>query len=142
MFLARHGCAQLQGYLISHPVEAERILPMLHDPPLRPIEDPQWAVLEFMVGVAASEPTVEDLARGLLVELERLTGFESVYLTRIHWERDEQEILFSRNSGVIAVPEGLVVPWDTVSRRALTDGPQYTDRVPRHIPQLAPARPA
>jgi diguanylate cyclase (GGDEF)-like protein len=136
MYLVRQGSGQLQGYLISRPVEPGRIPSMLHVPLLLPIEDPRWAALESAIGVASTEPALEDLVRGLLVELQRLTGLDSVYLTRIHWACDQQEILFSRNSGSITVPERLILPWpDTLSRRALTDGPQYSDTVPEEFPQ-------
>jgi EAL domain-containing protein (putative c-di-GMP-specific phosphodiesterase class I) len=133
-YLVRQGSAQLQGYLISRPVEPERIPPMLHGALLPPIEDPRWVALERAIGVVSTEPALEDLVRGLLVELQRLTGLDSVYLTRIDWDRGEQEVLFSRNAGSITVPERLILRWpDTLFRSTPTDRPQYTSRVPEEF---------
>jgi hypothetical protein len=56
---------------------------MLRVPPLPPVEDPRWIALESAVGVASTAPALEGLVRGLLVELQRLTGLDSPYLTRI-----------------------------------------------------------
>jgi EAL domain-containing protein (putative c-di-GMP-specific phosphodiesterase class I) len=135
MYLVRQGGGQLQGFLISRAVEPQGIPPMLRVAPLAPIEDPRWAALESAMSVASTEPALEDLVRGLLVELQRLTGLDSVYLTCIHWDRGEQEVMFSRNSGSITVPEGLILPWpDTLFRSALIDGPQLSDRVPVEYP--------
>jgi diguanylate cyclase (GGDEF)-like protein/PAS domain S-box-containing protein len=102
MYLVRQGCGQLQGYLISRAVEPDLIPPMLRVSPLPPIEDMRWAALESALHVTALEPPVDDLVRGLLVELQRLTGLDSVYLTRLHRERGDQETLFSRGSSPIS----------------------------------------
>jgi hypothetical protein len=134
MYLVRQGSAQLQGYLISRPVVPERIAEMLPVALLPPIEDPRWVALESAVGVASGEPALEDLVRGLLVELQRLTGLDSVYLTRIDWDRGEQEVLFSRNAGSITVPERLILKWpDTLFRSTPTDGPHYAARTPEEF---------
>ncbi len=127
----RQGCDRLQGYLISRPVEPELIPAMLLVSPLPPIEDRRWEALDRAVAVASTEPALEDLVRGLLVELQQLTGLNSVYLTRIDWDRNQQAILVSHNSGSIPVPEGLVLPWpDSLSGTAPAGGPQYTDGIP------------
>jgi diguanylate cyclase (GGDEF)-like protein/PAS domain S-box-containing protein len=121
LFLLRQGCGQLQGYLISRPVEPERIPPMLGIPLLVPAEDPRWTALDTALGVASAKPAAAKLVCGLLRELQRLTGFDSVYLTRIHWARREQRIEFSCNCGPVAAPEGLLLPWpNTLSRTSLT----------------------
>lgn len=73
----------------------------------------------------------EDLVRQLLCMLELVTELESTYLTRVDVEAGEQQILFSRNSKVLNIPEGLVVPWnDTLCKRALEEGRMCTDDVP------------
>ena len=67
----------------------------------------------------------------MLELVQRITGLESTYLTEVHWEEDVQEILFSRNTGEMEIPEGLEVPWeDTVCRRALESGVANTCDVP------------
>jgi hypothetical protein len=126
-YLVRQGCGQLQGYLISRPVEAALIPPMLRVSPLAPVEDLRWAALECALGVTLGEPPVRDLVCGLLVELQRLTGLDSVYLTRVDWDRAEQEIVCSRNCGPTSAPEGLVLPWpNTLSHSALSGTPDST----------------
>jgi diguanylate cyclase len=120
VYLARQGCGQLQGYLISRPVEADRIPLMLLAPLLPPIDDPRWTALDSALRVASAKPVVDDLVRGLLGELQRLTGLDAHYLTRIDWARGEQIILFSHSRGSKSAPEGLVLPWpNTLSRTAL-----------------------
>jgi EAL domain-containing protein (putative c-di-GMP-specific phosphodiesterase class I) len=120
LYLARQGCGQLQGYLISRPVEPERIPLLLRAPLLPPVDDPRWTALESALSVASARPVVDDLVRGLLGELQRLTGLDAHYLTRIDWARGEQIILFSHSRGSKSAPEGLVLPWpNTLSRSAL-----------------------
>lgn len=84
---------------------------------------------------------LEDLSRPILDWLQRMTRLESTYLTRIHWEEDEQEVLYALNRGRMQIPEQLRVRWsDTLCRRALSGGPSVTDNVPRAYPDSEPAR--
>lgn len=77
-----------------------------------------------------SAQNVEQLARPLLELLELVTGLESTYLTRIDLAASVQTIIFSRNSKALQIPEGLSVPWDdTLCKRALEEGRNYTDDV-------------
>lgn len=74
--------------------------------------------------------SLEALTRPLLDMIEVITGMESAYLTRIDTEAGRQRIVFSRNTCVMQVPEGLVVPWsDTLCKRALEENLPYTDDV-------------
>jgi len=83
---------------------------------------------------------LEALSRRLLELLGRLTGLESTYLTRIHHDVGEQEILYARNTGELEIGEGLRVPWqDTLCRRALEGGPSWTSDVPTTYPDSAAA---
>lgn len=71
---------------------------------------------------------IEQLVRPLLVLLQRVTQLHSDYLTQVHHEAAEQEILYSLNSQTMQIPEGLSVPWgDTLCRRALEQGQAFTD---------------
>lgn len=71
---------------------------------------------------------IEQLVRPLLMLLQRVTQLHSVYLTQVHHEAAEQEILYSLNSQTMQIPEGLSVPWgDTLCRRALEQGQAFTD---------------
>ncbi len=124
------GCTYAQGYAFSRPVEADGIARLLR---LRDAD-------ADADGDRAGVPVGERL-RPLLGELERLTGLESTYVTRIDWARDEQEITVAHNAGALVVPEGLRVTWsDTLCRRALDGGPRYTTDVPSAYPESGAAR--
>ncbi len=126
------GCGSAQGFLFSRPVapgEIERLA--FGEADLVPREQDD-DVTEAQLADAASD---ERQIRSLLAELERLTGLESTYLTRIDWTQELQEITHSRNVGAIDIPEGLTVDWsDTVCRRALEQGISYTDDMPATFP--------
>jgi diguanylate cyclase len=78
-----------------------------------------------------SKRSHEDLVRQLLGILELVTDLESTYLTRVDLGAGKQQILFSRNSRALNIPEGMVVPWnDTLCKRALEEGRRCTDDVP------------
>lgn len=78
---------------------------------------------------------LESLTRRLLELVGELTGLESTYLTAIHWDAGEQEVLYARNVGELEIPEGLRGDWtDTLCRRALQGGPMYTSNVPETYP--------
>lgn len=74
--------------------------------------------------------TFEDLVRPLLEALEFATELETAYLTRIDEEAGIQRVLFSHNTNMMIIPEGLIVPWqDTLCKRALDDGQFYTNDI-------------
>ncbi len=78
----------------------------------------------------APPETLEALTRRVLNMLERLTGMESTYLTRIDHDAGVQQVLFARNSGELCIDEGLTVPWqETLCRRALEEGRYSADDV-------------
>jgi len=78
---------------------------------------------------------LEALSRRLLELLGRITGLESTYLTAIHWDEGEQEILYARNVGALEIGEGLRVAWsDTLCKRALDGGSACTSDVPSTYP--------
>lgn len=90
---------------------------------------PQALLGEISEAVVAAQ-TIEQLTRPLLAMLERITGLESTYLTRIDLQAGVQSILFARNSRNMQIPEGLTVPWeDTLCRRALEEGRFATEDV-------------
>ncbi|WP_157670153.1 GGDEF domain-containing protein [Chitinibacter sp. GC72] len=62
--------------------------------------------------------------------LELVTDLESTYLTQIDLNEGLQNILFSRNSKSLQIPEGLSIPWgDTLCKRALDEKTPYTNDV-------------
>ena len=87
-------------------------------------------VLE-QLATAVESDDLEALVRPFLSILERVSGLESTYMTRIDTDRGIQEILFARNSGDLTVAEGLTVPWgDTLCKRALEDDVIWATDVP------------
>lgn len=77
-----------------------------------------------------SARSIEQLTRPLLFLLEKVTGLDSTYLTRIDQGAGVQDILFARNSRQMQIPEGLSVPWDDTScKRALEEGRMFTNNV-------------
>ena len=86
---------------------------------------------------------VDPLLRQILEGLADLTGFESVYLTRVHWSEHEQEILAAANQAPtrLFIPEEVKLDYsDAVCRYVIEGGPAYTDDVPRVYPGSDMAR--
>lgn len=87
-------------------------------------------VLNRLADSVSAAQSLEGLTRPLLELLEQVTGLESTYLTTIDERKGVQNIMFSRNSQQMQIPEGLSVPWDdTLCKRALTENRPYTDDV-------------
>lgn len=87
---------------------------------------------QFARSLSGAE-SLEQLARPILLLLQRFTGLESTYLTVIDEEKGVQSILFSENSGHLNIPEGLTIEWhDTLCKRALEEGTFYTSDVSEH----------
>ncbi|GHC90998.1 GGDEF domain-containing protein [Novosphingobium pokkalii] len=64
--------------------------------------------------------TTESLTRALLELLQRVTGLESTYLTRVDEAAGVQTVLYACNGRGMDIPENFSVPWhDTLCRRAL-----------------------
>lgn len=98
-------------------------------------------VLDRLAEALSSQTSLESLVRPLLALFEELTGMESVYLTRIDWQAQQQQVLYARNpQQAFAVPEGLVVPLaDTLCVRALQESHFLETDVPTHWSDSAPA---
>jgi len=93
------------------------------------------------LSTVATAPTLETMSRPMLDWLQRMTRFESTYLTWIDWQADAQEVLYSVNRGSIGIEEGNRVPWaDTLCRSALENGTSMTDDVPTVFPDSQSAR--
>lgn len=87
-------------------------------------------ILALLSETVPKAQTVEQLTRPLLDLLGKVTGMESTYLTTIDIDQGVQRVEFARNIGEMAIPEGLVVPWeDTLCKRALDENRMYSDDV-------------
>ncbi len=89
-------------------------------------------VLDRLIDVVAGAEDLEEQVRPLLELLQSVTGLESTYLTAVHVDRDEQEILYARNVEPerLEIPEGLHVPWgNALCKRALDEGTPFCDDV-------------
>ncbi|HEX7866643.1 MAG TPA: sensor domain-containing diguanylate cyclase [Variovorax sp.] len=85
-------------------------------------------LIEQLSDSVSSAKTLEDLARPMLEMLEAATGLESAYLTAVEPDKGRLHILFARNAGELAIPEGAYLPWaDTLCRHALEEDRIYTD---------------
>ncbi|MBV9254563.1 MAG: EAL domain-containing protein [Actinobacteria bacterium] len=123
-FLRDHACDRIQGYLLARPAPASDITELLGAPAtvLRMaaaqaiVGDSDLVsnieVMEALALAVTEGHDIADVARPLLASVAKITGLESVYLTRIHWDLGEQEILVAHNTGTLQVPAGVKVPWD------------------------------
>lgn len=63
---------------------------------------------------------LEQHVRALIQLLQQSTGLESAYFTRIDLNKGVQHIVYSLNTGLLQLNEGLTVDWnDTLCKRAL-----------------------
>ncbi|HZQ28341.1 MAG TPA: EAL domain-containing protein, partial [Acidimicrobiales bacterium] len=150
--LRNMGCAHLQGFLFSKPLPAHEIEELLSSPApfasLLPASGtgykPTSRQAEVMNAVQSSmtgDGTLEGVTRPLLVEVCRMTGMESAYLTRIDEEAGTQEVIHVNNSGKMQVPEGIVIDWDeTICKYALNRGPAVSTNVAEDFPECTAAR--
>lgn len=104
----------------------------------RPEPVPDLTAVSHAVTEADS---LDELARPLLQVLQRVTGLESVYLSRIDWDREREDILVSHNAGTIRIEERASFSWeDTLCRQALADDRRFTDNVAGTWPDNDAAR--
>ena len=91
------------------------------------------SILAELASVLRDTKRTESLAPALLKILQSVTGFESVYLTRVDHGRGTQSIMHVINSGVLNIAQGLEVDWqDTLCRRAIEENRLVTDDVSSH----------
>ncbi|GLQ99187.1 GGDEF domain-containing protein [Dyella mobilis] len=86
-----------------------------------------------LVAAVTHAHTLEGLTRPLLELLQRVTGLESTYLTRLDAAEGTLCVLYARNTDRLSIPEGLSTPWEaTLCKRALDEARFYTDDVGGH----------
>lgn len=152
--LRAHGCDLVQGYLVSRPLPADAVIDVVRHPSAAVLAtvasdttaaaDTDVALMQTITDAlrgADSAGSVEAGIRELLQLLQRVTGLESVYLTRIMWNDGLQEILWSHNAGALGITEGTTVAWnDTLCRAVIHDGRGGLSNVPEEQPHNAAAR--
>lgn len=90
-------------------------------------------ILDRLANAVAESTDTESLVRPLLSLLEHLTGFDSVYLTHIDWQKHRQIVLWSQNAHQLVIPERMEVPLqDTLCQRAIDELHFYEKHVPIH----------
>ncbi|MCC5880182.1 MAG: sensor domain-containing diguanylate cyclase [Idiomarina sp.] len=88
--------------------------------------------LRVLAQSVAHADDIEAFVRPILKLVNRCSGLESVYLTMIDLDNNQQRVWFVQNEGTLDIPEGLTVPWaDTLCKRALEEGRYLTNDVPR-----------
>lgn len=127
------GCQSVQGYLFSRPVPPTQIPRLAQDQSDFALK---WSQsVEDGAASEAQRQANEPLVWSLLSELQRLTGLDTTYLTRLDSAGDAQHITHSRNTAMLDIPEGMRVDWsDTLCQHALEQGINYTDDVPTTFP--------
>lgn len=74
---------------------------------------------------------LEAVARPLLELIQRVTGLETSFVTRIDWEDQVQDVVFSLNTDALNVAEGSQLPWaDSMCRWSFLSGRPATSDVP------------
>ena len=77
----------------------------------------------------------ERLARPLLELIQRVTGLETTFVTRIDWAQQQQEVVLALNTADLQVAEGSALDWsDSMCRCALLSGKEHTSDAPADFP--------
>lgn len=81
-----------------------------------------------MAGTAAH---LESVARPLLELIQRVTGLETSFVTRIDWDDQVQDVVFALNTEELTVAEGSQLPWaESMCRWTFLSGRPATSDVP------------
>ena len=138
------GCEEVQGFLLSRPVRDSLLEELLAAPggllvgpeggPTAagtgtPRTDEERALMD-LVASAAAEDRHAHLPPALLTALQRASGLDAVYLTRIEGEGPErsQHVVAASADAAFALPSGTPIPWRSSPCRDLLDGgPRTSD---------------
>ena len=115
--LHEHGCEEVQGFLLSRPLPADRLLDLLAEPggllePATASDAGLSAAERALMGLVAATTLRADgseRVRPVLYELERVTGADAVFLTEVHWADLDQEVRFTTAAEVLS--EGTRMAW-------------------------------
>ena len=148
------GCEEVQGYLLSRPIDPQQLKPLLAAPQglLLGTDGPaetftgapspssaRAAEREELMTVVASAVSRSDRSQQLsaiLDVLQRVSGLDAVYLTDISEERREQGVVAVSSEAASVLEPGSRIPWEaSPCVRMLRDGPRtshLTAEFPRH----------
>lgn len=83
---------------------------------------------------------LEHVSRPLLRLVQHITGMETSFLTSIDWDGQNQDVLFSLNTGEMKVPEGSQVTWaDSMCRSMFLSGRSQSSAVGVEVPSTSAA---
>ena len=78
---------------------------------------------------------LEQVARPLLQLIQHITGMETSFITAIDWENQQQDVLFSLNTGAMQLAEDSRVDWaDSMCRSMFLAGLAQTSAVGVSVP--------
>jgi diguanylate cyclase len=78
---------------------------------------------------------LEHIARPLLQLVQHISGMETSFITAIDWEQQEQQVLFSSNTGRMEISEGSRVAWnDSMCRAMFLAGKSHSSAVGLDVP--------
>jgi diguanylate cyclase len=84
-----------------------------------------------MVRMTLTGEPFQEVARPLLELVQRVTGLETSFVTRIDWDDQVQDVVLSLNSADLTVEEGSQLPWvDSMCRWSFLSGRVATSDVP------------
>ena len=78
---------------------------------------------------------LEQVARPLLRLIQHITGMETSFITAIDWENQQQDVLFSLNTGAMQLAEDSRIDWaDSMCRSMFLAGQTQTSAVGVSVP--------
>jgi len=89
---------------------------------------------------AAQLSQLEQVARPLLQLVQHISGMETSFITAIDWDHQQQDVLFSLNTGAMQLPEGSRVDWvDSMCRSMFLSGQAQSSAVGVSVPATSGA---
>lgn len=76
-------------------------------------------VLPDLPSIADAASTLEAVSRPLLRLVQHITGMETSFVTAIDWDAQQQDVLFSLNTGALQVPERSTTAWNDSMCRSM-----------------------
>jgi diguanylate cyclase (GGDEF)-like protein/PAS domain S-box-containing protein len=132
------GCEEVQGYLLSRPVVADVLAALLAAPGgllvgpetaeagtgARSVEEQALMDVVASATNATSGDDARHLPPAMLSALQRASGLDAVYLTRLAGPADDriQEVVLVSADAAFGLAPGTLVPWDGSPCRVMLDG--------------------